>query len=135
MIIDSSQICYEIDKAISLATDGRKGPVWLDLPLDVQNSRINPKKLKRFILKKTKSKNNISNDIDKVISLIDNSARPAVLIGSGVRSSSAINELKLFLENTSIPTTFASSAIDIFNTNNNLSIGSVGSMGCSRAGN
>lgn len=135
MISDASKIRYEIEKALAFALNGRKGPVWLDLPLDVQNSRIDPSNLESFTLKTLKPKIELSNDVDKVIKLFHESARPAILIGSGVRSSSAIGELKLFIEKTSIPTTFASSAVDILNADNYLSIGSVGAMGCSRAGN
>ena len=40
MLSDASQAAYEMDKAIYIANEGRKGPVWIDIPLDVQNARV-----------------------------------------------------------------------------------------------
>ena len=48
MITDPNDIVYEMDKAIYLSQSGKKGPVWIDIPLDIQNMRIEPEKLKRF---------------------------------------------------------------------------------------
>ena len=51
MITDPSSIRYELEKAKHLALSGRKGPVWIDIPLDIQNSRIDDNLLKSFSLK------------------------------------------------------------------------------------
>ena len=67
--------------------------------------------------------------------LIDKSSRPVLLVGAGVRSSNAITELKKLSEDNNIPVTFTSSGADIYGSKNKLSIGSVGSQGCSRSGN
>ena len=48
MITNPKQIKYELDKALFFANDKIKGPVWLDIPLDIQNSRLEEKKLKSF---------------------------------------------------------------------------------------
>lgn len=48
MITDPNEIVYELDKAIYLAHEGKRGPVWIDVPLDIQNMRIEPEQLKRF---------------------------------------------------------------------------------------
>ena len=53
MIIDPKEIKYELDKAIFFANDKKKGPVWLDIPLDIQNSRIDEKNIKSFYKKNT----------------------------------------------------------------------------------
>ena len=52
MIVDPKKIKYELDKAIFFANDKKKGPVWLDIPLDIQNSRIDERNLKSFYKKK-----------------------------------------------------------------------------------
>ena len=114
---------------------GRKGPVWIDIPLDIQNSRIDDNLLKSFSLKSKVINSVHANNVEKVEKLILKSKRPSILIGSGVRSASAIIEFKSFIQKTRIPVTFSNSAVDIYNTKNNFSIGSVGVMGCSRAGN
>lgn len=135
MIKDSSKILYELEKAKYLAISGRKGPVWIDVPLDIQNSRINVDSLRSFSPNHLIRNNHIIEDIVKFEQLLAKSKRPSVLIGSGVRSSFAINEFVSFIKATRIPVTFSNSAADIYNTKNDFSIGSVGVMGCSRAGN
>ena len=49
MITNPNDIAYEIDKALYLAQSGKKGPVWIDVPLDIQNMRIEPELLKRYM--------------------------------------------------------------------------------------
>ena len=135
MITDPNQIGYEMDKALFLAQDGRKGPVWIDIPLDVQNKRIDPDNLKRFTPKGIPDYAPSKDDIDFLLSSIKEAKRPAILIGSGVRSAEAIDELESFLKIFPMPVTYSGSAPDSYGLNNVLSIGSVGMMGCSRAGN
>ena len=48
MITDPKKTAYEIDKALYLAQSGRKGPIWIDVPLDIQNMRVEPEELERF---------------------------------------------------------------------------------------
>ena len=135
MITDPKQIVYEMEKALYLATNGRKGPVWIDVPLDVQNMRIDPDNLEHFTIRKEVNNEPLPEDIHYVKNLIRNAKRPSILIGNGVCSSGAIKELDDFIEKFKIPVTYAASATDIYGLDNPYSIGSVGIMGCSRAGN
>lgn len=135
MISDHNKIAYEMEKAIYLAKDGRKGPVWIDVPLDVQNKRIDPDKLEKFIPIKKQDDKPSQEEIDYILDALVNADRPVILIGSGVRSADALGELETFLEKYQIPLAYAGSAPDSYGLNNLLSIGSVGMMGCSRAGN
>ncbi|MEK9727148.1 MAG: thiamine pyrophosphate-binding protein, partial [Candidatus Margulisiibacteriota bacterium] len=135
MITDPNDIAYEMDKAIHLAQSGRKGPVWIDIPLDIQNKRIAPQKLHRFIPKKENLFEPIDTDIEYLINAINDSSRPSILIGSGIRSSNAIDVFHELIEKTNIPVTYSNAAPDIFGAEHPFSIGSVGAMGCSRAGN
>ena len=48
MITNANMVRYEIEKAMHFSLEGRKGPVWLDIPLDIQNMRIDKKILKSF---------------------------------------------------------------------------------------
>ena len=135
MISDPNKIAYEIDKALFMAHSGRKGPVWIDVPLDIQNMRVEPSELERFIPDDNYTFPPSPDDINFVVHALKNSERPALLIGSGIRSAGALPELKTFINNISIPTTFATSAVDAYGANNKLSIGAVGSLGATRAGN
>lgn len=135
MIEDPSKIGYEIDKALYLAQSGRQGPVWIDVPLNIQNARIDTDNLEHFKPETEINYNPTVDDIKYVADEFNNSLRPVVLIGSGVRSSDAINELSKFVEKFQIPLTYSPSATDIYSTTNKLSIGAVSSMGGTRAGN
>ena len=135
MITDPKQIVYEMSKALYLSQNGRKGPVWIDVPLDVQNMRIRPSELKRFEIKDEQKFEPSNEDISYIIDALNEAKRPVVLIGSGIRSSKSESKFEDFISKTSIPVTYAGSATDIYADNNQLSIGSVGIMGCTRAGN
>ncbi len=133
MIIDPKKIKYELDKAFFFANDKKKGPVWLDIPLDIQNSRIDDNNLKSFYKEHTIQKCS-TNLIDKVFKEIKFSKRPAILIGSGIKSSNCVSEFKKFINKFKIPVVHTSSGSSVLGSENKFSIGSLGSQGCSREG-
>lgn len=133
MIVDPRNIKYELDKAIFFANQKNKGPVWLDIPLDIQNSRIDERNLKSFF-KKQFTKKCSTNLIDKVFKELKYSKRPAILIGSGIKSSNCVKEFKTFIKKFKIPVVYTSSGTSILGSENKFSVGSLGSQGCSRQG-
>tara|TARA_X000000950_G_scaffold277437_1_gene366857 strand:- start:19124 stop:20845 length:1722 start_codon:yes stop_codon:yes gene_type:complete len=135
MVSDPNSVVQKLNKALHLALEGRKGPVWLDIPLDVQNKRIDPKnhKVSNMVLTKQYLPN--EKDLKYIVDSLKKSERPCFLIGSGVRSANAIKELELFVEKFSMPVVYSNSSPDAYGLSNNLSIGSVGIMGCTRSGN
>jgi acetolactate synthase-1/2/3 large subunit len=135
MITESAQIEYELDKALYLAQTGRKGPVWIDIPLDIQNMRIEPAALPLYVTTEGCDFEPGKEDIKYVIDALKNAERPVILIGSGIRSAGAIDDLLAFVEKVHLPVTFACSAVDTIAVNYELLMGSVGSLGGSRAGN
>lgn len=135
MIDDPNQICYEIDKALHLAHSGRKGPVWIDVPLDIQDARIECDNLVRFIPEDDELCCPSVEDINYVVDAFKIAQRPVILIGSGIRSADAVKLLSDFLARFPVPVTYSPSATDVYSTTHQLSIGAVGSMGGTRAGN
>ncbi|MEE3003378.1 MAG: thiamine pyrophosphate-binding protein, partial [Pseudomonadota bacterium] len=137
MLVDHKDVAYEIDKALYLAKSGRKGPVWLDIPLDIQNMRIDPDNLKRFSVEERFYGSDRSNleDVYYTLSVMRKSKRPIVLVGSGVRTSGSIEILHSFLSKHNLPCVFSSSATDILDPEKVLSIGCVGAMASNRAAN
>jgi len=135
MITDPKQIVYEMDKALYLAKSGRKGPVWIDVPLDIQNMRIELDELEHFSAMDNLNFAPPAEDIEYVINALQRAERPVLLLGSGVRSADAISELEKFVEKYRIPVAYASSATDVYGASNQLSVGAVGSLGGTRAGN
>lgn len=134
MITRPEDIVYEMEKAVFLANHGRKGPVWLDVPLDIQNARIDTDNLKHYEVLSEEPE--ISNeDLKYVAESLQKAKRPVIFVGGGVRSAGAGLELRNFVEENKIPVVFSTSAADIYGSANQLSIGAVGSLGGSRAGN
>lgn len=113
---DPKTIRYHLEKACFEATNGRPGPVWLDLPLNVQSFDINPEELESFIPEDNLPKPT-NEEIDHIIEKLNNSKKPLLIIGNGVRLSNGINELKEFLNKTNIPVITAVNGNDIVNEN------------------
>jgi len=135
MITEPQDIVYEMDKLFYYANEGKKGPVWLDIPLDVQNMRVEPEMLSRFCPKIITDLVPTEDDIQYVLETLKEAERPSILIGSGVRAAKASEELKELCEKLFIPVTYAPSASDTYGSDNDFSIGAVGSLGGSREGN
>lgn len=135
MITDPKDIAYELDKAFYLAKEGRSGPVWIDIPVDVQNMRIEPENLIRFNPELENNFEPEAEDLKYVAESLSKAERPVLLLGSGVRSSGAIAHLEAFLEKYPMPVAFSNSAVDIYGSENLLSTGVVASIGGTRCGN
>jgi acetolactate synthase I/II/III large subunit len=135
MITNPNQIAYELDKALYFSQNGRKGPVWIDIPLDIQNMRVVPEELERFLPTEQQKFDPSIDDIEYVYESLRKAQRPIILIGNGIRSADAIEVFSEFLNKHPIPVVYSASAPDTYGSEHNLSIGSVGIMGCSRAGN
>lgn len=136
MISRPEEIVEALDLAFHAALSGRQGPVWIDIPLDLQSSLIEPEEVERGTSIVASERLTPSmEEVSQVVELMRSAQRPVILIGKGVRSSRAEERLRQFASAWQIPVVFAASATDIYGADNSLSIGSVGAMGCSRAGN
>jgi acetolactate synthase-1/2/3 large subunit len=135
MLTSPKDIVEVMDKALHAALTGRKGPVWLDVPLDLQSALIEPVMLTNAPLTDVIDPPLTVGDVERIAEDLRKAQRPVVLIGKGVRSAGAEALLRQFVESWNVPLTFAASAPDSYGAANRLSIGSVGAMGCSRAGN
>lgn len=104
---------YEIQKAIYLCKSGRPGPVWIEIPLDVQAHKIkNIEKLKRF--KKPIKKINKKINFNKFINLLNNSKKPLFIIGNGVKQSKTSKSFKNLSRGLKIPFLTSRFALDLY---------------------
>ncbi len=120
-----------LDEAIYHANIGRKGPVWIDVPMNIQGAMIDEKKLKRFVLPKAKKEDY---KISQVISALKKAKRPIVVAGNGINVSGARAELKKFLTKFNLPVLTTFNGLDIIEDANKNYIGRIGTVG-QRAGN
>ena len=125
---DPNLIKYHLDKALHYSTSGKPGPVWIELPLDVQSSFINSKRLKSFKVKKEKKKKPIKH-FENSIKLINSSKKPLIICGYGIRSSNAVSNLKKLINKTKIPLCPSWNTIDVMNSKSDLVVGRAGLFG------
>lgn len=125
-VMRPEDIVYELEKCVHEATHGRKGPVWLDIPLDIQSAEITPEKLPHFNLITVKGTMDVSQGVSKTISLLKNAKRPLVLVGHGVNASSCQNELHKLIDRTGIPVLSTWRAMDFMGTDEELFFGAPG---------
>jgi acetolactate synthase I/II/III large subunit len=130
-ILDPNTIRYHIEKAVYLATHGRRGPVWIDIPLDVQSASINEKTLVGFreVPCESDEKRSIEQDVAKAIELIKDSKRPVLFVGNGIRSTNAVTLLKELLDKVRIPVLLTWKAIDILSDDHPQYCGRPGGIG------
>jgi len=100
MIDDADNLRYELEKAVHIATSGRKGPVVIDLPMDISRAEIDPFELKSYVpeIEKIDSYN-----LADVVSLINSASRPMLLVGGGCQSEKSKELLTSFIKQTQIP--------------------------------
>jgi len=137
MVKDPKDIKKLIDKAIYLATHGRPGPVWLDIPLNVQGALIDERSLAEYNSSKDEikfDKSKISGQVAKVIELIKTSERPVILAGHGIRISKAETTFKKIVKKTKLPVVTSFNGADLLPTEDAQYIGHNGTIG-QRAGN
>ena len=128
LIKDEKNLEKILNDAYFHATTGRPGPVWIDVPLDVQSKKINLKLNKR--VKKSSNKKFIDKKkIKKFIELCSKSKRPILIAGNGIHIGNAENEFKKFYKKTQIPIITSWNASDLIEDNNKLFVGRMGLFG------
>ena len=131
-IENPDEIKYHLEKAVYLSKNGRPGPVWLDIPLDVQASIINELNLKSFNpseIEKKVDQESLHNTVAQTIELINKSVRPVILAGNGLRLSNAIDAFYKFVELLQFPVVTTWKAMDLFDEEYKYYIGRPGSVG------
>jgi acetolactate synthase-1/2/3 large subunit len=105
-------IRFHLEKACTLATTGRPGPVWLDIPLNIQSAEINPEQLHGYN-ESIEFHQASELDIEQVITKWNNAKKPLLLVGNGIRLSGGVKELRELLTKTNIPVISAVNGNDI----------------------
>ena len=132
MIKNPNEIKYVLQKALYLATSGRPGPCWIDVPLDIQGAIIDTDDLIEFNedeldidlgVKVTKD------TIETVISKLKSAKRPVIYAGSAIRTNNAHDEFLKLVNKLQIPVVNAWNATDSLEYDNKLTVGCGGSFG------
>ena len=139
VVMEPLDIRYELEKAWYLATTGRQGPVWLDIPLDVQSAMIDEKKLRKFNPKEitldyVTGKKEIEKLVRRTIKKISESERPVLYAGNGIRLSGAYADFLKLINLLKIPVLTSYVGYDMVPSNHPYFFGRAHAMG-QRAGN
>lgn len=132
-IDNKDKVGYELEKSIFLSSNGRPGPVWLDIPLDIQASKINLKKIKKFDVKKEKL-NNLNpepkkNIILKVIKKLKEARRPLIIMGHGIILANGKKIAKKLINKIKIPIQTTWNSIDLIEERNSMYFGRANAYG------
>ena len=115
MVTNPLEIAYHLEKALFLATNGRGGPVWLDIPLDVQGAKVEEKDLIHFHSEQESAwglSGTKDSVIDMVLAKLREAKAPLVLAGTGINLAGARDRLLAFLEKYHLPVVTAWNAND-----------------------
>ena len=125
---DPTKVRYELEKAVHIAKSGRPGPVWIEIPMDVQSAIINEDELEKFIPKyKIPKPNEV--DIEEVVELLKKSTRPVIISGQGIRIAKATKELEEIANKIKIPIVTPFLGIDTIRHDSEQYIGKTGVKG------
>lgn len=129
-VLNKNEIPYELEKAYQIATTGRPGPVWIDIPLDIQSQDINLEEIKFYDTEYVYPSPEHS-ELEYVINSLKNAKKPLLIVGSGIRlSPGGLNNLRKFLDLTKIPVvTGIHSAVDTVNETYENYFGRIGVLG------
>ncbi|OGC37162.1 thiamine pyrophosphate-binding protein [candidate division WOR-1 bacterium RIFOXYD2_FULL_36_8] len=127
-VLDPGKIRYYLEKAVYTAQNDRPGPVWLDIPLDVQGAMIDENNIEGFIPPKESEKNISSQLVKQVITFLNDSKRPVILAGRGIRLGKANAEFLKVSEMLKIPVLTTWRLMDILPEEHELFFGRPGSI-------
>ncbi len=131
-VLDPNDIRYHLEKAIHIALRDRPGPVWIDIPLDVQASPIeDPESLRGFNpaeLPEPLAGNSLENEVRNLIAKLNQSQRPLLFAGNGIRLSHAEKEFEELRKLLGIPMVATWCAADLVPSNDPLYVGRPGSV-------
>lgn len=137
IVLDPADIAYHLEKAYHLAVNGRPGPVWLDVPLDVQAATVDADSLRHYDPGSEDGERAVRYDTsltNAIVEKLKSAKRPALLLGTGVRLADCRDDVLRFAEAARIPIVTAWNAHDLIWDDHELYCGRPGTVG-TRGGN
>jgi len=131
-IFDPMDVKYEIDKAMYIALNGRPGPVWIDIPLNVQGAIVDETQMRAFNpleLEDEIDHNKVDEQITELLEKLKTAKAPVIFVGNGVRLAKRVDEFISLTESLQVPVVTAISGSDIIWNNHPLYFGKPGICG------
>ncbi len=130
-VTSPAEAVYEIQKAAHIALDQRPGPCWIEIPMDIQSSRIEPATAARFEepLPANYATPEISAQLDSVVAALLSAERPLLWLGNGIRLAGAEKKIAPLLELLNVPALVSWAGIDMIDSHHPLVFGRAGVYG------
>jgi len=130
-VLDPLTIRFHLEKAVYLARSGRRGPVWIDIPVDVQALQIDEDRLEGFVPEEiAESATRLLQDqVSKIYELMNRAERPVIFAGYGIQAAEASTEFRKLVEKLNIPILATWKAIGIMPHEHPLFAGRPGGIG------
>jgi len=129
-VMDPADIRMHLEKAVHLATTGRRGPVWIDIPLDVQAALVDPDALAPFVPEAGGGDEaaGLADAAARLVDMINQAERPLILAGHGIRLAGAADLFRELYETFDIPVVTTWNAMDLIPASHRLSVGKPGTV-------
>jgi acetolactate synthase I/II/III large subunit len=132
MVLDPLDAKSMVDKAVHIATHGRPGPVWLDIPLNVQGAEVDEQLFREFDAGKEApayDQPSLGPKIKETVECLRAAKRPVFLAGNGIRVAGAKDLFLNIVEQMGIPVVSSFNGFDLIPTNHPLFVGRIGTIG------
>lgn len=131
LVKDPRDVLYELEKALYLATHGRQGPVWVDIPLDVQCAEVEEETLRRFAPEAAEpgtppAPPDLDAAVDRCLEALTRARKPLILAGHGVVAAHAQDSLRRVARRLGVPVIATWRALDVLGSDDPLFFGSPG---------
>lgn len=127
---DAQKIEFYLEKAYLEATTGRTGPVWIDVPLDIQTAMVNERFLEKFYpIEEEVGRVSLKQAVKQAYKLLQKAKRPVLLVGQGVGLSGGRTAFYEFANKIRVPVITSRLGIDLIETDNDLYVGRPGNYG------
>lgn len=129
---DPKEIRYHMEKAIHLATTGKPGPVWLDIPLDVQGKLIDPLELEGYVpeeQEESKEALQLADNVANCLAMLRDAERPVLLLGFGIRLAGGEALVQTLIQKLGVPVITSWNGSDLVAFDEDNYVGSAGIFG------
>lgn len=128
-IKEPEDIRYELEKAAALAIQGKPGPVWIDVPLDIQASMVDEESLRGYDASELETFKCPKEAMDETIRLFNAAKRPMLMLGHGIRLAGAVEQARALYEYLGAPVLTTWNGVDLIEDNHPLFYGRPGAIG------
>ncbi len=127
-VFDPTMAVFELEKAVAIAASGRPGPVWVDIPMDIQSMSVKREDVRQYFATDERP-HPAAGQVAQLIEKIRKAKRPVLWLGNGIRLAGAADQVAPLISRLGIPTLLSWAGIDMVDSDNVLVYGRAGVYG------